>query len=125
MENEARYCRDCAYYQDLPKGPRGGEYGVCGSARHNTGRRPGLTRCCKDFEDNKAAAKPEEREEGFIEPKGFSEPATVEIIWYLQAKRKELENTIGSGSLATDAKLKSNIALLDEIIDWIEAEGET
>jgi hypothetical protein len=122
MENETRHCRDCAYYQELPKGPKGGEYGVCGNARHNTGRRSGLTRCCKDFEGNKAAVKPEEQEEGFTEPKGFSEPASVEIIWYLQAKRKELKNAIGSGSLATDAKLKSNIALLDEIIDWIEKE---
>jgi hypothetical protein len=127
MGNETMYCKDCAYYQKLPKGPKGGEYGVCGNAKHNTGRRSGLTRRCKDFEgesstwekDNEAA---EQQEEGFIEPKGFSEPAAVEIIWYLEAKKKEITGLINGGSpLATKAKLKANIELLDEIIDWIDS----
>jgi hypothetical protein len=118
MENEARYCKDCAYYQELPKGPKGGEYGICGNENHGHNKRSAMNRCCKDFEGNKAA----DEEPQFIEPPGGLE--IPEIIWYLEAKKKELKNAIGSGSLATDAKLKSNIALLNEIIDWIKKETE-
>ncbi len=115
---ELKHCKDCAYYQQLPKGPKGGEYGSCMNPKYATSKKSGFTKGCNGFKKDEAAA----AEPQFIEPKGFSEPATVEIIWYLEAKKKEITGLINGGSpLATKAKLRANIGLLDEIIGWINS----
>jgi hypothetical protein len=51
----------------------------------------------------------------------------VEILQLLKTKREKLIKSVDSNTtpLATKAKLKSNIELLDEIIDWIEKESKT
>lgn len=120
MENEARCCRDCMYYQALPKGPKGGEYGTCSHERHGHNKRSAFNKSCIDFNketDNRAAAKKP------TEPKNSIE---VEILQLLKTKRERLIKSVDSNTtpLATKAKLKSNIELLDEIIDWIEKEME-
>jgi hypothetical protein len=122
MENKAK-CMDCMYYNALPKGPKGGEYGTCNNEKHGHNKRSAFNRCCSDFEQALPFPGPMAAADEPMKPRDGIE---VEILQLLKTKRERLIKSVDSNTtpLATKAKLKSNIELLDEIIDWIEKEME-